>query len=220
MARVLVTGANRGIGLELCRQFAARGDEVIAACRESGGDLDSLGVRVHPGLDVTDDASVAALANALAGERIDLLVNNAGILIRQPLDKLEFDDMRRQFEVNTLGPLRVTRALLDNLGEGSKVAIVTSRMGSIGDNSSGGGYGYRVSKAGVNMIGMSLSHDLKPRGIAVILLHPGMVATRMIGFKGDVSPEQAAAGLIARIDELTLATTGTFRHANGEALPW
>ncbi len=124
-----------------------------------------------------------------------------------------------QYEVNTLGPLRVTEALADNLGEGSKVAIVTSRVGSIDDNGSGGNWGYRASKTAVNMVGTNLMHELRPRGIAVALLHPGLVATDMTGNHG-ISPADSAAGLIDRIDELTLETSGGFWHAEGYRLPW
>ena len=219
MATVLVTGGNRGIGLELCRQLAARGDDVIAVCRGSSPELEASGVEVHEGVEVTDDAAVAKLGTALDGRAIDVLINCAGILTRESLDELDFDQIRRQFEVNAIGPLRVTAALLSNLGEGAKVAIITSRMGSIEDNTSGSRYGYRMSKAAVNMVGRSLAHDLKERGIAVVLLHPGMVATEMTGRQG-IAPAEAAANLIARIDALNMDQTGTFWHANGDPLPW
>ena len=124
-----------------------------------------------------------------------------------------------QYAVNTLGPLRVTEALADNLSEGSKVAIVTSRVGSIDDNGSGGNWGYRASKTAVNMIGTNLMHEFRPRGIAVALLHPGLVATDMTGGTG-ISPADSAAGLIERIDELTLDESGGFWHAEGYRLPW
>ena len=127
--------------------------------------------------------------------------------------------MIEQFRVNSLGPLRVTQALADNLHEGSKVAIVSSRVGSIADNSSGNYYGYRMSKSAVNMAGMNLRHDLEPRGIAVALLHPGLVATEMTGGQG-IKPVDAASGLVARIDELSLENTGGFWHAEGYVLPW
>ena len=219
MATYLVTGCNRGIGLELCRQLAARGDDVIGVCRSAGDELDALGIRVIVGVDVATGDGVKKLVSELGEARIDVLINNAGILRRDSLDELDFDDMREQFEVNALGPLRVTRALLDNLHEGSKVAIVTSRMGSIADNSSGGYYGYRVSKTAVNMIGMSLARDLEKQGIVVGLLHPGMVATDMTGRQG-IDPEDSARGLLARIDELSIDKTGGFWHAEGYALPW
>jgi NAD(P)-dependent dehydrogenase (short-subunit alcohol dehydrogenase family) len=219
MSTVLITGAARGIGLELARQFEARGDDVIAACRTPSPELEALGQTVVGGVEVTDDDSVARLRQTLGDRRLDILVNNAGILCREYLDDLDFDRIRRQFEVNTLGPLRVTAALRGHLASGAKVVIVTSRMGSIGDNSSGGYYGYRVSKAGVNMVGKCLAEDLRGDGITVLLLHPGMVATDMTGRNG-IAPAEAASNLIARITELGLSQTGTFHHANGEVLPW
>ena len=220
MARIVVTGANRGIGFELARQLSARGDDVVAACRSATPEIKALKVEIHEGIDVTDGASVRRLARALAGKPVDILINNAGILSHETLDDLDFDRIRRQFEVNALGALRVTAALLASLKRGSKVAIVTSRMGSLADNASGGSYGYRASKAAVNAIGISLAHDLKPKGVAVVLLHPGFVMTEMTGRRGTVEPADAAAQLIARIDELTLERTGEFRHAEGYALPW
>ncbi len=219
MSKILITGTNRGIGLELVRQYRERGDDVIAVCRKASDELQAVGARVIDGIDVASADDVAALADALDGERLDILLNNAGIAIRDSFDDLDYDAMVTQFAVNTLGPLRVTRALAGNLGEGGKVGIVTSRVGSIADNGSGGNYGYRTSKAAVNMVGTNLMHDLKPRGIAVALLHPGLVATDMTGGSG-IPPAEAAAGLIARLDELTLESSGGFWHANGERLPW
>ncbi len=219
MSKILITGTNRGIGLELVRQYRERGDDVIAVCRKASDELQAVGARVIDGIDVASADDVAALAAALDGERLDILLNNAGIAIRDSFDDLDYDAMVTQFAVNTLGPLRVTRALAGNLREGGKVGIVTSRVGSIADNGSGGNYGYRTSKAAVNMVGTNLMHDLKPRGIAVALLHPGLVATDMTGGSG-IPPAEAAAGLIARLDELTLESSGGFWHANGERLPW
>lgn len=220
MATYLITGASRGIGLELVKQVKDSGHEVIAACRKSTAGLDELGVRVEAGVDVASDEAVAELAGRLGDTSIDVIINNAGILMRQGLDSLDFDGMRKQFEVNSLGPLRVTRALLGNLGAGGKIAIVTSRMGSITDNTSGGSYGYRMSKAAVNIAGVSLARDLAARKIAVALLHPGFVRTEMTGGNGFIDASESARGLLARIDELTLETSGTFWHQNGEQLPW
>lgn len=220
MATIVVTGANRGIGLELARQLSERGDTVIAVVRKASDALSDLGVEIIDGVDVTDPASVARFADALTGRQIDILINNAGILSRQSLDTLDYDEMRRQFEVNALGVLRVTTAALPCLGSGSKVAIVSSRMGSMEDNTSGSHYGYRMSKAAVNMAGRSLAHDLKDQGITVVLLHPGYVATDMTDHKGDTSPDEAARGLIARIDEAGADRSGSFWHANGTELPW
>ena len=218
--KVLVTGANRGIGLELCRQLVARGDEVIAVCRASSAELDALGAGVITGIDVAAGESVAGLAGHLAGVKLDWLINNAGILSSQSLDNLDIEAMEQQYRVNSLGPLQVTVAMLGNLGAGSKVGIVTSRMGSIADNTSGGSYGYRMSKAAVNMAGASLANDLRERAIAVALLHPGYVRTDMTGGKGLISAEQSATGLIQRMDELDMDTSGGFWHAQGERLPW
>ncbi len=219
MSTWLVTGCNRGIGLELSRQLAARGEDVIGVCRSTSDDLGGLGIHVIDGVDVSTDAGVARLVDKLGDRSVDVLVNNAGILHRDRLEDLDFDEITEQFRVNTLGPLRVTRALLGNLGEGSKVGIITSRMGSIADNSSGSYYGYRLSKTAVNMIGMTLARDLANRGIAVALLHPGMVATEMTGGQG-IDPQDSARGLIQRIDELDIDKTGSFWHAEGYALPW
>jgi NAD(P)-dependent dehydrogenase (short-subunit alcohol dehydrogenase family) len=219
MTTVLITGANRGIGLEMVSQYEARGDEVIAVCRHSSAELQETGAEVFDGVDVTSGESLAGLAGALRGRRIDRLVNNAGILERDGLDDLDFDGIERQFRVNAIGPLRTTAALRPLLAEGSKVFIVTSRMGSIEDNTSGGYYGYRMSKAAVNIAGRSLSVDLKDAGIGVYLLHPGYVATDMTGRQG-VPAGQAVAGLIERMDALQLEQTGTFWHQEGYPLPW
>ena len=220
MATVCITGASRGIGLELARQFRDRGEDVVAACRKATEELKDLGVEIVEGVDVTDDGLVKKLGEAFGDRTIDILINNAGVLSDESLSDLDFDRMRNQFEVNSLGPLRVSAALRDRFANGSKVAIVTSRMGSIEDNTSGGRYGYRMSKAAVNMAGRSLAHDLKEAGVAVAILHPGFVRTDMTGGQGLVDPPESAAGIIARVDELTLEKTGTFWHANGEELPW
>jgi NAD(P)-dependent dehydrogenase (short-subunit alcohol dehydrogenase family) len=216
----LITGANRGIGLELCRLLVERGDQVIATCRGGSNELNALGVRIEEGVDVTSDDSMAQLVRRLAGLPIDLLINNAGILNRETLEQLDFEAVRWQFEVNAIGPLRVSHALVPQMGPGSKIGIVTSRMGSITDNTSGSRYGYRMSKAAVNMAGVSLARDLSERGIAVALLHPGYVRTGMTGGQGMVDPDEAAGGLLARMDSLSMANSGSFWHANGENLPW
>ncbi|MBD2111712.1 MULTISPECIES: SDR family oxidoreductase [Cyanophyceae] len=221
MATYVITGANRGIGYEYCRQLQQRGDRVIAVCRQPSDELTTLGVQLETGIDLTDEAAVADLTQRLNGTAIDVLINNAGMAERVTLDNLDFDSIRRQFEVNAIAPLRLTSALLPYLGHGAKVAIMTSRMGSIADNTSGGSYGYRMSKVALSMAGKSLAHDLKPKGIAVAILHPGLVQTRMTGFTNSgITPEESVKGLLARIDELTLENSGTFWHSNGEVLPW
>jgi NAD(P)-dependent dehydrogenase (short-subunit alcohol dehydrogenase family) len=220
MATALVTGANRGIGLELCRQLVQKKYRVIGVCRTVTSELEALDVEVEADVDVSDGRTVDGLARRLEGTRIELLINNAGILIGDRLERLELDAVSRQLEVNAIGPLLITARLVGLLGAGSKVALITSRMGSIADNTSGGMYGYRMSKAALNAAGVSLAHDLRPRQIAVVILHPGFVRTDMTHGGGNVDAPEAARGLLERIDELTLETTGRFLHANGEELPW
>jgi len=219
MANIVITGANRGIGPELARQYVARGDDVIAVCRQGSKEFNALRVEVIEGVDVTSDESVTDLASALRGRHIDRLVNNAGVLERDSLEALDFGAIERQFRVNAMAPLRVTAALRHKLTPGGKVFIITSRMGSIDDNTSGGYYGYRMSKAAVNMAAKSLSIDLTDEGIGVFLLHPGMVSTDMTGHHG-IDVAQAARGLIERMDALDIGQSGSFWHQEGYELPW
>jgi NAD(P)-dependent dehydrogenase (short-subunit alcohol dehydrogenase family) len=221
MTLSVVTGSNRGIGLALVKLLAERGGEIVAACRKTSRELDALGVSVVQGVDVSTPEGIEKLVKVLAGRKVDLLINNAGILRSSgSLGELDPKSIRDQFEVNALGPLLLTSALLPNLSAGAKVALITSRMGSIDDNGSGGSYGYRMSKAALNMAGKSMAVDLTGRGVSVVILHPGMVRTEMIGNHGQVDPIDAARGLLARIDALTPEASGTFWHANGERLPW
>jgi NAD(P)-dependent dehydrogenase (short-subunit alcohol dehydrogenase family) len=216
----VVTGASRGIGLELARQLKARGASVVAVCRKSSPELDAFGVRVESGVDVTEPAAWRKLAERLAHDDIDLLVQNAGVLLADALEDIDLDKVRAQFELNAIAPLFLTRALAPRLHTGAKIALITSRMGSIGDNGSGGYYGYRMSKAALNAAGVSLAHDLKPRGVAVVILHPGSVRTEMTRGHGMIEADESVRGLLQRIDELRLETTGRFQHQNGEVLPW
>ena len=218
MTTFLVTGANRGIGYELCRQLQAAGD-VIAVCRSSSPELDRLKVQVEADIDIASDESVAQLVERLQGVTIDVLINNAGVAQKNTLDDLDFDSIRQQFEVNALGALRITQALLPNLRAGAKIVLITSRMGSIADNTSGSSYGYRMSKAALSMAGKSLSIDLQPRQIAVAILHPGMVSTDMTRHSG-IPAAESVRGILERIQQLNLQNSGTFWHANGEELPW
>jgi len=220
MRIAVVTGANRGIGLEFVRQLKARGTSVVAVCRKSSPELDALGVRVEAGIEVTEPQAWSQLAARLAGDDIQLLIQNAGVLLADSIEEIDLDKVKKQIEINAIAPLFLTRALSPRLATGAKVALVTSRMGSIGDNGSGGYYGYRMSKAALNAAGVSLAHDLKPRGIAVVLLHPGAVRTGMTGGRGMIGADESVRGLLQRIDELRLETTGRFLHQNGEVLPW
>ncbi|MEA2119722.1 SDR family oxidoreductase [Halovibrio sp. HP20-50] len=217
---VVITGANRGVGLALAMHYVDAGWRVLGVCRQTSEELDRLAEQVIDGIDVTQPDDVARLVEVLNGQTIDLLINNAGWLHDESLGRLDFDTIREQMEINAYAPLRVAEALLPNLKKGSKIANITSRMGSIADNDSGGRYGYRASKAALNAFGKSLAMDSKPRGIAVAQLHPGYVQTRMVNFGGLISPQEAALGIAARIEALTLDNTGGFWHSNGDSLPW
>ncbi len=220
MAAILISGAARGIGLALTRCFAARGDRVIALCRKVSAELAQIeGIRVIDDIDVTAETAIQRLQALLDKQPLDIVIHNAGVMGDETLQTLDLERIRHQFEVNSIAPLRLTQALLSNLRNGSKVILITSRMGSIDDNSSGGMYGYRMSKAALNMAGKSLAIDLKPLGIAIGILHPGLVATELSGAQG-MPPTEAAELLLERIDELALDNSGQFRHANGNALPW
>jgi NAD(P)-dependent dehydrogenase (short-subunit alcohol dehydrogenase family) len=220
MAAILISGAARGIGLALTQSFAARGDRVIALCRKTSAELAQIeGIRIIDDIDVTSDTAAQRLQALLDKQPLDVIIHNAGVMSDETLQLLDLERIRYQFEVNSIAPLRLTQTLLGNLRNGSKVALITSRMGSIDDNSAGGMYGYRMSKSALNMAGKSLSIDLKPLGIAVGIFHPGMVATALTGEQG-INPAEAAQQLLDRIDELTLDSSGQFFHANGNALPW
>ncbi|MBY0612538.1 MAG: SDR family oxidoreductase [Beijerinckiaceae bacterium] len=229
MTTFLITGANRGIGLELTRQALARGDSVIAAARDAGAQsLDALAAKAAGrlqtiALDVVDEASVKAAATSLAGRAIDVLINNAGIIgpdRQSPLD-MDFGGLAQTLAVNTIAPLRVTQALLPNLRKSNHPRIVTisSAMGSLSSAASDR-IAYRASKAAVNKIMQGLASDLKRENIPAIVMHPGWVRTDMGGAGADLSPEQSASGILQVIDRLTLASTGAFINYDGKTLPW
>lgn len=223
---ILITGGNRGIGLALTEQLSQRGAHVIVACRQASIELENLAKENHrqitilSGIDVCAPISLTQELRILGISQVDVLINNAGLLHRESFDSLNFEQIEKQFAVNTFGPLRIVQACMPFLKAGSKIANISSRMGSIADNTSGSMYGYRMSKAALNMASVSLAKDFKPKGIAVIILHPGYVRTGMTGHNGLINPDQSASGLIQRIDDLSLETSGTFWHTNGESLPW
>lgn len=220
MKTALITGANRGIGFALTQEYLSQGWHVIAVCRTSSSELDSTAAQIINGIDVTNPANLLTLVQRLAETKIDLLINNAGILERDNLGDIAYQNIARQLLVNAQAPLHLTELLLDHLNPGAKIAFITSRMGSIADNTSGGYYGYRMSKAALNAAATSLSIDVKPRGIAVAILHPGYVQTAMVNFGGDISAAESARRLSKRIAELNIQNTGGFWHSNGELLPW
>jgi NAD(P)-dependent dehydrogenase (short-subunit alcohol dehydrogenase family) len=224
MGTAVVIGADRGIGAALVDVYHARGEDTIAVCLGDGSHWIDRGVRVIGHIDVTDTDAILRLAAEVGTLPIDVLVHVAGVGALDRWGRFDFDAMLRHYDLNALGPLRVVSALANNLGEGSKVGIVTSRMGSIGDNGSGGMYSYRMSKAAANMLGVNLHHELKPKGVSVVLLHPGTVATEMTkgarGWDSFTKPAEAAAGLAARLDALGPGSPIEFRHADGSLLPW
>jgi NAD(P)-dependent dehydrogenase (short-subunit alcohol dehydrogenase family) len=227
---LVVTGANRGIGLEFVKQYLARGERVVAAVRSPRSD-DALAAlaAAHPGqlrvlaCDVGDDASVAAFAQALGDEAVDVLINNAGVGDGWAgLDAVTTDDALRVFSVNALGPLRVTRALLRNLlrSDVRRVAHISSGMGSIGDNRSGGAYAYRMSKAALNMASRTLAMDLRDRGVVSVVFNPGWVQTDMGGASAPLAVGDSVRALVGLIEGLTPAASGTFLDWRGTAYAW
>jgi short-subunit dehydrogenase len=218
---IVITGANKGIGLELAKSYQAKGEKVFALVRKSSKELDAIdGVTVIQNIDLGTVKDFSVLDGVLSSVHIDILINNAGILTKESLGQIDYDQVQNQFLVNAIGPLRLTEYLIPQLHKGSKVALITSRMGSLSDNTSGGSYGYRASKAALNTFGVSLACDLEPKGVSVGIFHPGFVKTTLVGNQGDINAEEAAQRLMQRIEELNLKNTGSFKHANGENLPW
>ncbi len=224
MTTAIVIGADRGIGAALVDVYRERGCDAIAVCLGDGDTFSDLNVRVIGRIDVTSTEAVLKLAAEVGATPIDVLVHVAGVGALDKWGQFDFDAMLQHYNVNALGPLRVVSALAENLTKGSRVGIVTSRMGSIGDNASGRMYSYRMSKAAANMLGVNLHHQLAPKGVHVMLLHPGTVATQMTkgarGWDSFTKPAESAAGLAAQLDRLGPNSSIEFRHADGTLLPW
>ena len=226
--QILITGANRGIGLEFTKQYAADGWNVLACCRhpQSASDLQALAqananINIQP-LDVADFAQIDALAMQLRDESIDILINNAGVYPHSSFGDTNYDDWAAAFKVNSMAPLKMAEAFVQHVSRSQlkKIATLTSKMGSLDDNTSGESYSYRSSKTAVNMVMKSLSIDLKPYGISVVTLHPGWVQTDMGGSNALVSAQTSVTGLRKVIDGLTVATTGRFIAYDGKAINW
>ncbi len=221
---VLVTGANRGLGLEFARQYREAGWNVIGTARkpDEANELKALNVRVVQ-LDVTNQESADRMAAELASQPIDLLINNAGIFPRVGrIDEIDFDDYNRTLSVNTVGPVRVTRALLPNLRQGKlkMIAGLSSNLGSIAENERGNFYGYRESKAALNMFTKTLAAELGPDGFICVVLTPGWVQTDMGGPNAPLQPADSVSGMKAVLDKLTPAANGTFWSYDGSQMPW
>lgn len=231
MPTVLVTGANRGLGLEFARQYSAEGWQVFAACRAPDGAMELLQLAAKSAghirilaMDVTDSASVRTAAAALGGEAIDLLLNNAGVGAphNQRIGSLDYGAWARVLDTNTLGPMRVVEAFIESVAQSrdKRIVTITSGMGSLADNSSGGSYAYRSSKAAVNMVMRSLAIDLAPRGITCVAINPGWVRTDMGGPRGKISPAESIAAMRAVIASLRPEDSGKFLNYTGKAYPW
>ncbi len=221
---VVIVGSNRGIGLALVQEYTQNGWRVFAVCRSLSPQLKVLEerhstIQVLSGVDVTLKDDLERLTQRLP-KHIDEVIHNAGILRRDSIETAEDEDILDQFIVNALGPLKTLRTLKSRLASGSRVGIITSRMGSIGDCTSFGMLGYRVSKTAVNMVGKNLANAWKEDGITVLLLHPGYVRTDMTGGEGFIDPTESAQGLYLRMREHGISDTGSFLHTNGDALEW
>lgn len=229
MQTVLITGSNRGIGLELARRYAAAGDHVLACCREpaKAAALQALGGKnvTVCGVHVADGASVAALARQIGDRPIDVLINNAGMagpaMQKQSLAEMDFDSWAETFAVNTMAPFRMLQTFRKNLAAGSnpRAVTITSQMGAIAWPYPVM-YAYCSSKGAVNKVMKMASEELKKEGITVLLVHPGFVKTDMGGPNAEITPEESAAGIVAVIEQASLATTGSFFKWNGEVHPW
>ncbi|MEP5763151.1 MAG: SDR family oxidoreductase [Halieaceae bacterium] len=230
MPSTLITGANRGLGLELVQQYAAQGWDVIACCREPGtavalNDLASAhsGIEVHA-LDVSDAEAVVALAQFLTGRTIDLLILNAGVLGDDcaSLGALTQDKLLRVMNINTVAPALMIQAFAEHVAAGDKKLIVgmSSILGSIAGNSDGGLYSYRASKAGLNAVLRSAAMDLRDRGITVLAMHPGWVQTDMGGEGAQITTEQSVTGMLQVIEGATNSDSGSFVTYDGSGLPW
>ena len=231
MATVLITGANRGLGLEFARQYAADGWQVYAACRapDSAKELQKLAAKSGGRMrivtiNVTDTASVRTAAGMVGGEAIDLLLNNAGVGSprNQKIGSLDYAAWAKVLDANTLGPMRVVEAFLENVARSTlkRIVAITSGMGSLEDNTSGGSYAYRTSKAAVNMVIRSLAIDLAPRGITCIVMNPGWVRTDMGGAGGKLMPTESVTAMRFVIASLRSEDSGKFLNYNGKPYPW
>jgi len=219
MTHTLITGAESGLGLALTRVFIDAGSTVAALCRESSPALDALAPDIHEGVDVTNAAAVYRAAAEMGDKTIDVLINNAGIMIEDHIDRIDIAAVRGQFEVNALGPLSMALAFRKRFRRGSRMVNISSRLGSMEDNDSGEDYGYRMSKAAQNMLTSNLSIDLAKEDVIVVALHPGIVATGMTGGKGTPTDE-VARDLKAVIDTLDASQSGQFLDRFGSQIPW
>jgi NAD(P)-dependent dehydrogenase (short-subunit alcohol dehydrogenase family) len=231
MATILITGANRGLGLEFTRQYLAEGDAVVAATRNPGAahrlrqlERDSKGRLTVVEADVADTASVRRAAAGTSQSAIDILINCAGVMggDRQTIGSIDYHEWMRVLEVNVLGPMRMSEAFLDRVAQSDRrlIVTITSGMGSLADNTSGGSIAYRTSKAAVNMAMRTAAIDLRPRGISCVVLNPGWVKTDMGGPNAKLTPEQSVTAMRRVISELGPNDSGRFYNHDGREYPW
>ncbi|MFG0245422.1 MAG: SDR family oxidoreductase [Phycisphaerales bacterium JB052] len=227
MTTILITGANRGLGLGMAKHATERGYTVIGTARnpDSADELKSIASRVEQ-LDTSSRESVDAIAQRLGDTPIDILINNAGIFPHEcdDINDLDLEAFERVFQTNTMGPLMLTKALLPNVGSSDRklVVSITSNLGSINDASKGqmGFLGYRTSKAALNMANATMAHQLKPKGITCVVVHPGWVQTDMGGQAADLTPDQSTSSIMNTIDQLSAKDNGRFVDYKGDELPW
>jgi len=217
--RAIVTGSNRGIGLELCKQLKAKKYQVIALCRRASEDLVNLDVQIIENVDVKNFEKLKEVCTQIK-DPIDLLINNAGIYIKDDIKSLNFKMLEEQFEVNSIAPLKATLAFLPLMQKNSKIAMISSLYGSISEVDEAKSYGYRASKAALNMFSKVLSQDLKALGVSVGIFHPGYVKTDMTSHLGNLTPEESVKNILKLIDMLDLKKSGNFFHQNGSIIPW
>jgi NAD(P)-dependent dehydrogenase (short-subunit alcohol dehydrogenase family) len=223
MSNVIIFGTNKGIGLELTKRYVKNGDKVFSLCRSASNELRDLGsFKIIEDCDVTDEKKLKKIALQLDEYRFDILIHNAGIWREDSIfsETQDWNNFTETFEVNSIAPLKVLHCFSHLLKDGSKVGLMSSRMGSISDNDSGGRYSYRMSKCALNCAGKSLSIDLIGRRISIAVLHPGYVKTSMTDYNGLIDSDESANGLFSVMEKLDLNDTGKFWHSNGETLPW
>lgn len=218
---IAVIGVNRGVGLALAEHLLSEGHKVWGFCRKSSSALKELkNLNLIEEFEVTNYQALPDQLSQAQLEPLDFVFHVAGIMRDESLDNMNVETLREQFEVNAIAPVMTVQALLPYLKKGARIGLLTSRMGSIADNSSGGRYGYRMSKAALNMAGKSLAEDLKSQNFGVYLLHPGFVKTDMTQQQGLLTPSESAQALWDVMQKRSLEETGSFWHSNGEALPW
>lgn len=219
----LITGANRGLGLALSRELLEQGYEVYALCRKPSPLLHQLGAIVVDNIDVAHPQDIVSLSRRIALERLDILISNAGLGTDDSFETATHTGIEEQFAINALAPLLLTQVFLPFLKDQSKIALISSRFGSIANNTAGNSYAYRMSKAALNMLGKNLSIDLRERGVAIGIYSPGQVDTdmlRSLGITTGNNPQEVAQHLIDLIGKLSLTNSGTYWHIDGSIVPW